>query len=623
MANAQPPSAGPLLARLAARRELWAVACALALLWGVGLFGRTYWTPDEPREAALAASMSAHPAALPALAGVPFAEKPPLSYWLAGAAMRLGGAAMRGPAPAAARLPQLAYALLGFLAVAALARALGAAGRVAGLLFVSAELVYQVQIWLDTDALLLGGVCVALAGMYAGLSAATGAARLRGYLLMHAGLTLAFFGKNFAAWLVPVLCFIGFIAWERRGRELLRWELYVGALLPASCIGLWVLAVASRPDGAHLLHILFWNNLVGRALPVAAEAQYSYSTGHPNWPGKYLVELLPDLLPWSAVAVAGLCAAWRHACRPGARRAAWRFALCAAVPGLLVLSLATTARSIYAAPCMAGFALLMALWAAERRSADGGVPRPGTLWVLRITALLLALPALAVLAITVALQWTVQRAGAAPFLLSALTALAVAVWSLRRVASPTVPVPRALTGMGIAWALLLSLGALSVFGAMNRTQDIQSLALRVARAAGTHPILLWHADETTLAWAQLYLPQDRWTAIDALQSLAAAELHQRLRAAPDTAVVSLIAGPGWSEAAWRDYLRGAAPMPASAPVRQPAEAAAAAAAEPVLSDAGLEAVQRVQRPGGRGYWLWVRKALPPAPVPDGPIQLGR
>jgi hypothetical protein len=27
---------------------------ALLLAWGVGLFARSYWTPDEPREAALA-----------------------------------------------------------------------------------------------------------------------------------------------------------------------------------------------------------------------------------------------------------------------------------------------------------------------------------------------------------------------------------------------------------------------------------------------------------------------------------------------------------------------------------------------------------------------------------------
>lgn len=607
-----------------ARGGSWAVVVALALLWSVGLFGRVYWTPDEPREAALATSVSAHPAALPSLAGVSFAEKPPLTYWLAGASLRF-----LGPTPAAARVPQLCYALLGFISVVALARRLlgaaGAAGAArvaalaAGLQFVSGELVYQVQIWLDTDALLLAGVCVALAGMYAGLSvsaqvaanaAAARHARLRGFLAMHVGLMLAFFGKNFAAWLVPVLAFLCFIAWERRWHELRRWEFYIGGLLPVACILLWIRAVAAEPDGTHALRILFWNNLVGRAMPVAAEAQFNYATGHPNWPGKYFVELGVDLLPWTALALAALIAAGRGASVPGPRRAAWRFALCAAFPGLIVLSFATTARSIYAAPCMVGFALLVALWAADDlRPAAGGAVSAGARRAISMTAMLIALLALLVLAVTVALQYTVERERAPLFLLSAITAGAVAAWSLRLCLAPAKPVPTALLQLAVAWALLLSLGVLSLFSAMNRSQDIQSLAARVARAAGPHPVLLWSADETTLAWAQLYLPEGSWSALDAAQPEATTRLTERLRAAPQTVVVSMIVGPGWSRAAWLDYLRGSTALSAAAAVPA-APPATAAAADPVLAASGLVVVNRVERPGGRGYWIWARLRAP-------------
>ena len=31
---------------------------ALLMIWGVGMFGRGYWTPDEPREADIAWRMS-------------------------------------------------------------------------------------------------------------------------------------------------------------------------------------------------------------------------------------------------------------------------------------------------------------------------------------------------------------------------------------------------------------------------------------------------------------------------------------------------------------------------------------------------------------------------------------
>ena len=62
---------------------------ALGLSWCVGILGRGYWTPDEPREADIAWRMSWQPAkAVPLLAGDPFCEKPPLAYWAAGGAMR-------------------------------------------------------------------------------------------------------------------------------------------------------------------------------------------------------------------------------------------------------------------------------------------------------------------------------------------------------------------------------------------------------------------------------------------------------------------------------------------------------------------------------------------------------
>ncbi len=584
-------------------RSLWLTAAALVLLWCVGLFGRGYWTPDEPREAALAASVSAHALALPLLGGVTFAEKPPLTYWLAGASM-----AHFGHGAAAARLPQLGYALLAFFSVVALARVLlaGRAGArslalATGALFATGTLVYQVQIWLDTDALLLAGVCLALAGMSSGLASSAREGRLRGYLAMHAGLTLAFFSKNLAAWLVPVLAFLCFIAWERRWRELLRWEFWLGALLPLACISAWVLSVAARPDGAQALRILFWNNLVGRVLPVAAEARYDYTGGHPNWPGRYFAELPLYLLPWTALALYALRAAWRGAREPGAHRAAWRFALCAALPGLLLLSFAATGRSIYAAPCMIGFVLLIALWMADSAAEARAAPARRAL---SITALLVAVLALVVLAATLALQSTVARTSSLQFLLSAIAAVAVAVAAARVCFARPTALPIAVTRLAAAWCLLFSVGVLSLFAAVNRTQDIEGLAARVAQAAGPAPLLLWNPDETTLAWAQLFLPAERWTVLDAADAGAAAPLLQRLRGEPRPRIVSLIAGPRWSRAEWVAYLRGAA--------RVAARANALPSAEPALTAAGLVTIARVERPGGRGYLLW---SLPDAPSP--------
>jgi 4-amino-4-deoxy-L-arabinose transferase-like glycosyltransferase len=576
---------------------------ALALLWIVGLYARGYWTPDEPREAALAVSVSeqAHP--LPSLGGQHFAEKPPLTYWLAGASMRVLGAS-----PAAARMPQLFYALLAFGAMLGLLRTLlGAAARESmlsgALIFATTFLVYQVQIWLDTDALLLAGVAVALAGMYAALAvagedAAARAARWRGYLVMHAGLTLAFFAKNFAAWLVPVLAFLGFIAWERRWRELWRVQFWLPALLPAACIAWWVSAVAAEPDGVRSLRILFWNNLAGRLLPVAADAQYDYASGHRNSPGSYLLELPSDLLPWTVFAAYALKAAWQGCRAAGPRRAAWRFALCAALPGLLVLSFAATARSIYAAPCMIGFALLIAL-SIEGLAADGTATRQ----LRKGTAVLVLLAALLVLGGSAALQWTVLRAPWPMYLVSSCTAAVVAAWCASlclapRAAAASQPTLAArVQQFALAWSLLFSIGVLCLWGAMNRAQDLEALARRVALDAGPDPLLLWSPDETTLAWAQLYLPPGSWRTLDAAGAAAAA---QEPHGAPaDAVILSLVPG-SWSQEQWLAYLRGDASLAPSA------AAVAAAANEPLLSNAGYAVRTQVMRPGGRGYYLWRR-----------------
>ena len=586
-------------ARLFRDRTLLALV-ALGLMWGVGLFGRNYWTPDEPREAALSLSVSTHWSPLPALAGVTFAEKPPLTYWLAGAAMQRLGAT-----PAAARLPQLFYALLSFIAVTLLAgRLIGnapasrASALATGLLFATSELVYQVQVWLDTDALLLAGVCLALSGMYAALSSDAATARLRSYLIMHAGVTLAFFGKNFAAWLVPVLAFLCVIVWERRWRELWRWEFYLPALLPLTCIVLWVLAVAAQADGAQSLRILFWNNLVGRAMPVAAAAQFNYSSGHQNVFGRYLVELPLDLLPWTVLALCALKAAWCGARAAGPRRAAWRFALCAALPGLLVLSLASTARSIYAVPCMIGFVLLIGLWVTEPADAGRGRGRGRGRGALRVTAVLLALLALLVLAITVVLQGTVERASLPVFIFSAGAAMLVGLWCTRQALVVAQSMPTALMKLATAWSVLLSVGVLSLFGAMNRTQNIESLAARVSHASGPGPLLFWSPDETTLAWAQLYLPAGSWRAVDAAELNAAETLTQSLRKTPTITVVSMISGSGWPREAWLDYLHGRATV---------AELSTNGAAdEPTLNAVGLQPTAHVARPGGRGYVIWRR-----------------
>src|SRR3569833_2104260 len=90
----------------------------------------------------------------------------------------------------------------------------------------------------------------------------------------------------------------------------------------------------------------------------------AYSAGHKNWLGRYVAELPFSLLPWTLLVVAALRCAWAKF-RNGTLSTPWRFALASSIPFIALRSVASTARDIYAAPAVPGFALLVALWALE------------------------------------------------------------------------------------------------------------------------------------------------------------------------------------------------------------------------------------------------------------------
>src|SRR5215469_4132165 len=346
------------------------VVLALAPLWLLGTLGRGLWTPDEPREADIAWRMSLQSdRTLPQLAGVPFLEKPPLSYWMSAAAFSLFG-----DSAAAARVPNLLYAVIAALSVAALALAMQAdvaAAVFAAVVAMSALTAFRVSIWLAPDACLLAGCALALLGAWRGYRAARGVAKAAGYALMHLGAAVGFMAKSAPGWLVPALALLALIAWERRWQELRRWELYAGFLFQALIIAPWLVAVAHEAHAGETLRALFWHNLVGRFTKVAAPGALDYTSGHRNSPGKYLLELPLYLLPWTLLVAAALVRAWRRARHNDPEATAWRFALCASVPFLVLLSVAATARDIYAAPALLGFGVLAGLWAHEAPHAVG------------------------------------------------------------------------------------------------------------------------------------------------------------------------------------------------------------------------------------------------------------
>jgi 4-amino-4-deoxy-L-arabinose transferase-like glycosyltransferase len=467
----------------------------LAPLWLVGIFGRALWTPDEPREADIAWRMSQQSdRTLPHLGGTPFLEKPPLTYWLSAASVLVGG-----DSPDAARAPNALYAFLTALAVGALALAMDLdlmSALLAALVASSALTAFRVTSWLAPDACLLAGNALALLGLWRGYRAPPGSHKTRGYALMHLGAALGFMAKSAPGWLVPGLALLVLLAWERRWAELRRPELYAGLLLQALIIAPWLWAVARSTGGAEALRTLFWNNIVGRFTQVAAPQALNYTSGHHNSPGKYFLELPLYLLPWTLVAAASLVRAWRHRGAAEAAGTPWRFALAASLPFLLLLSLAATARDIYAAPALLGFALLAALWLQEAQAAPTRLDQ----WCVRGTRVLAAIVGGLLVAALVVLALAGSAARASTVVVS-LGILALGIPALRRSQRAQA---RGALGQSLVWtyaayAAALSLSALVAFPVIDRWQDLGGLARRIRADTAHQPLALLDPDETTLA----------------------------------------------------------------------------------------------------------------------------
>jgi len=517
---------------LKTRRTLLGLATALLLTWCVGMFARGYWTPDEPREADIAWRMSWQTdRAVPLLAGEAFCEKPPLTYWLAAFPMKF-----LGTQAWVARLPNLLYALITALGVGLLASR--SAGRFAGLVGAAAIstflLSYQVAIWLATDAPLLAAVSVALLGAYVGFYATTSRERLRGYLLMHTALGVGFLCKSAVSWMVPAMAILTLSIWEKRWRELIRWELYAGLLIQAAMILTWVWFVYRGSEGPEHLRIFFWNNLVGRFATVEAPADLQYAAGHRNTPGKYLIELPLYLFPWTLLVAAAARRAWRERRASFDDNRAVRFALAVSLPSLLLLSFAATARNIYLAPALPGFALLVAWWAREILSgADRWDVR-----AVRATAamLLLGVAVFAAASMIVAADsWSSMHSHALYIAVSLIGLIAAAILAARAWAAAREQPLSAQWALLLAYCALLVGPASQVYGQVDGWQDLAKISRAIARDTVGKPLILLAPDETTRAMIDMYAR----TSVDRVAGPLDAAGIERLRSVAAAAPGSL------------------------------------------------------------------------------------
>lgn len=521
-------------------RSVVLLSAALLAIWYVGILGRGYWTPDEPREADIAWRMSWQPdKAVPLLAGEAFCEKPPLTYWAAAAAIkRFGDSAW------AARLPNVLYALITALSVYLLARRSvdSMAGLIAAAAISTFLLSYQVAIWLATDAPLLAAVAVALLGAYVGFYAKASGERLRGYSSMHAALAVGFLSKSAAAWMVPALAIVTLAIWERRWRELFRWELYAGLALQALVILTWVWFVYTGPDGPAHLKVFFWNNLVGRFTHIEAPRELQYATAHRNSPGKYLLELPMYLWPWTLLVAAAARRAFRQ------RRAGFdelrpvRFALASSLPALAVLSVAATARNIYWAPALPGVALLLGWWG---REAAGGADR----WDVRAVRGTAALLLFAVLAFAAALalvgvdSWDSMSARSGFVVISTVGLLAAAALAVHAgTAAGRGSMLRGQFALLLAYCALLAGPASQLYRQVDTWQNLAKIGRAIEADAAGKPLILFAPDETTRALIDMYVRTSVGLIAGPIDPVSIEHLNEKIASEPRALVAVQLPG---------------------------------------------------------------------------------
>ena len=579
----------------------------------VGILDRGYWTPDEPREADIAWRMSWQTdKAVPLLAGEAFCEKPPLTYWVAGAAVRIFGAGSW-----AARLPNLLYAVLTALAVGSLGRR--SAGAIAGVAAAAAIstllLSYQVAIWLATDAPLLAAVSVSLLCLYKGFYAENCRERLRGYSCMHAALALGFLSKSAAGWMTPALAFFTLVVWERRWRELKRWELYIGLSVQAVIILTWVGFVYWGPEGPAHLKVFFWNNLAGRFAQVEAPDAFQYAAAHRNTPGKYFMELPVYLWPWTLLCLAAVRRAWQRRRLPPDQLRPIRFAVATFVPTLAVLSVAATARNIYLAPALPGAALLLGWWVSElaNGSAHGLTGSLGDaaasgldLWeqrALRGTALLLMLATLVCIVVVTILgadSWDADtlrlRAEFAAVSLAGLAAAAaLAVFGWRQ-AGRGLPLEAA-GALLLAYTALLIGPASQVYGRVDTWQDLATIGRQLRQDSTGRDIILFTPDETTRAFIDMYTRTSVILIPAPMTAQSPTLLQNALDAHPHSVVIAQL--PGRSDSPMLRALKAKFGSGHPSQVQFPPDTP-----PPWAAQSALQSVRIYALPNGRRYALF-------------------
>lgn len=324
-------------------RDLFALALASAVFFGIALGERDLWNPNEPTYGRATVEMYESGEWLtPTIHGQLFAEKPILYYWIALAASHLRGGVDESTLRAPSTLAAIASVLLIYLLV------LPYTGRRHALLAAaSMATMYQV-FWagraVQMDILVLATTLGALVPLSRMLDFGWSAHRAWAWAGFASGLGLA--AKGPVGPIIPGLAIAAYALSDRRFGALARRGLWVGGLTGFAVGAPWYLLLWARGETGALYEV-FWRQNFER---------FSTAWDHhqPWW--YFLKYVWVDYLPWVLLLPAAIWTMRATSTERRLRRLCWIWI----ATTIAFFSLSDSKRAPYILPVAPAIAVLVA-----------------------------------------------------------------------------------------------------------------------------------------------------------------------------------------------------------------------------------------------------------------------
>jgi len=314
------------------------VACQQALT----LWSRDLWWSDEVRQAdVLLNLLDGHWIAL-RLNDFPYPDKPPLYFWLQGAV-----AFILGSAEPHAILTGLALTVAFFMLSAyAMARLMDfppSTGLAAAAVLATANYLLFLSHYARMDFLFVGFIALAWGCFWR----AAQDSRWRWMVLGFAAASIATMVKGPFGFLLPLGALVAFLAWKRDLKRLLSADVALGLAVLVATVLAWIGGIALA-EGFDYVRFIFSDQIVSRGVRNATNP-LNYLL--------YLVLLPVVFMPWTSGLATLLLRQRRAAPSPDPRYA---FLWCAALSGLVILSLVGEKHDYYLLPLFVPLALIAA-----------------------------------------------------------------------------------------------------------------------------------------------------------------------------------------------------------------------------------------------------------------------